>query len=125
MSFEPANHYVISGSGVSAVADVAPQSGRPSVSLEVDGQKIVEPKITVTFEGFVVQGTIETVPDSHTLVIRLVFPQVNLSEPAVTFSGFAVLVREFTSVGGPRLVSGPLQTYELRPVGGTASGVLS
>lgn len=125
MPLEPANHYVISGNGIDAVVDTAGLKGRPVVSLAVDGQPVPDPALTTTSEGFVVDATIEAVPDSHTIEIRLVFPEVNLSEQDVLFSGVAALTRELTSIGGPRLVSGPLQTYELRPVGGRASGVLS
>ena len=125
MPFEPANHYVISGNGIQAVVDTTGITGEPSVSLSVDGQRVVDPALSNTPEGFVVDATVEQVPDSHTLEIRLVFPEVNLSESDVLFSGVAALTRELTSIGGPSLVAGPLQSYELRPVGGTASGINS
>jgi hypothetical protein len=125
MPFEPANHYVISGSGISAVVDTASIAGKPSISLEVDGQSVPDPSLTTTTEGFVVDAVVESVPDSHSLGIRLVFPEVNLSEREAVFAGFAALTRSLTSIGGPALIAGPLQFYELRPVGGTASGVFS
>ena len=43
----------------------------------------------------------------------------------VTFAGFAALTRALTSFDGPRLVAGALHLYELRPVAGTASKVIS
>jgi len=125
MPFDPANHYVISGNGIDAVVDIASISGKPAISLAVDGQSVPDPNLTTTAEGYVVDAIVESVPDSHSLGIRLVFPEVNLSEPDVVIAGFAVLTRAATSIGGPRLVAGPLQSYELRPVGGTASGVTS
>jgi hypothetical protein len=67
----------------------------------------------------------ETVPDSHTIGICLTIPEVNLSEPVVTFAGYAALTTAQTTIGGTTLVPGPLHAYELRPVAGTASAVQS
>ncbi len=126
MVFTPANHYVISGLGIDGVVDTAGISGSPVVSLSVDDHLVRDASLATTQqEGIVVEGTVEEVPDRHTLGIRLTVPQVNLSDGPVTVSGFAALTRALTSVGGPGLVAGALHLYELRPVAGTASATVT
>jgi hypothetical protein len=125
VAFEQANHYVVTGGGIEAVVDTTSISGRPVVSLTVDGTSIADPSFAVTARGIVVDGVVKTVPDSHTIGICLTIPEVNLSEPVVTFAGYAALTTALTSIGGPALVPGPRHLYELRPVAGTASAVQS
>jgi len=125
MTFKQANHFVLTGKGIDAVVDTTSKSGRPVVSLTVDGLRVDDPLFAITSRGIVVEGTVETVPDSHTLEICLSFPEVNLAEDAVTFAGYAALTKELTSIGGPNLLSGPLHLYELRPLAGAASEVVS
>lgn len=123
MAFEQANHYVMSGKGINAVVDTAGVTGTPTVTLEVDGQSVNAPTLRTTPHGIVVDGAGAAVPDSYTVQISLTFPEVNLSEEQVPFSGFATLTTALTSIGGPSLVPGALRLYELRPVTGTASAV--
>jgi hypothetical protein len=125
VAFDPADHYVLTGMGIDAVVDTDELGGAAVVSLSVDGQQISGPSFTTTQHGIVVDATVESVPDSHSLLIRLTFPEVNVSGDSVTFTGFAALTRALTSIGGPRLVSGALYLYELRPLAGTASRVTS
>jgi hypothetical protein len=50
------------------------------------------------------------VPDDHTVEAVVTLPEVNLDDSrSETCAGFAVLVTERTSIGGPPLVAGPLQ----------------
>src|SRR6266568_3530538 len=52
------------------------------VSLTVDGRALRDPSLETTREGIVVRAIHEEVPDSHTLVVTVTVPQVNLeSEP--------------------------------------------
>jgi hypothetical protein len=125
VAFDPADHYALTGMGIDAVVDTSGLAGAPVVSLSVDGRQIRDPSFTTTQHGIVVDATVESVPDSHSLEIRLTFPEVNVSEEYVTFTGFAALTRALTSIGGPRLISGALYFYELRPVAGTASRATS
>jgi hypothetical protein len=72
------------------------------------------------------RGIHEEVPDDHTVEAVVTLPEVNLDDSrSETCAGFAVLVTERTSIGGPPLVAGPLQDYELRPLAVTASFVTS
>ncbi|MFL6136318.1 MAG: hypothetical protein ACJ74O_00755 [Frankiaceae bacterium] len=39
------------------------------------------------------------------------------------YAGFAIVTKVRTSIGGPRLADGAIQSYDLRPVGGIASEI--
>jgi hypothetical protein len=125
MPFNPANHFVVSGAGIDGTVDIASVSGKGVVSLTVDGRALRDPGLETTREGIVVRAIHEEVPDSHTLVVMVTIPEVNLDSGPQTGAGFAVLTTARTSIGGPRLVSGPLQLFELRPLAVTASIVES
>ena len=122
---ELANHYVISGNGIDAVIDTAGITGAPVVSLTVNGRSITGPALSTTSQGLVVEAVVDEVPDSHSIQIRLTVPEVNVGDEPVSFAGFAILTRALTSIGGPRLIAGARHLYELRPVAGTASKVIS
>ena len=121
MAFNPANHLVVSGAGIDGAIDLTSVSGEGVVSLTVDGQALRAPIVETTREGIVVRAIHEEVPDSHTVVVTVTIPQMNLDSEPQTGAGFAVLTTARTSIGGPALVSGPLQLFELRPLAVTAS----
>ena len=91
------------------------------VSLTVDGRALRDPSLEVTREGIVVRAIHEEVPDSHTLVVTVTIPQINLDSEPQTGAGFATVTTTRTSIGGPGLVSGALQLFELRPLAVMAS----
>jgi hypothetical protein len=72
--------------------------------------------------GAQVTVTLEEVPDLHTLTVTLLVPQINLGEGnESSLSTLAILTTHRTSIGGPGLVEGQLQTYEAVALEGTAS----
>jgi hypothetical protein len=125
MPLSAANHFVVSGAGIDGTVDITSFSGHGRVSLTVDGRELRAPSLETTREGIVVRAIHEEVPDSHTLLVTVTIPQVNLGADPQTGAGFAVLATARTSIGGPGLVSGPLQLFELRPLTVTASIVES
>lgn len=120
---ETANHFEISGKGVHGVIDTAGLTGRPVVSVEVDGHRVSNAELRVTPIGVEVSAMVSAVPDGYTVQLRLVLPEVGVDGEPVPFAGFAVLATALTSIGGPHLVDGPRHLYELRPLSGTASVV--
>ncbi|HEX2181706.1 MAG TPA: hypothetical protein VHH10_05435 [Rubrobacteraceae bacterium] len=71
--------------------------------------------------GALVTVTLEVNPDRHTLTVTLLVPQINLRGGTESrLSTLAVLTTHRTSIGGPGLVEGPLQTYEAVALEGTA-----
>ncbi len=70
--------------------------------------------------GRMVTVTLEIIPDSHELTLTLLLPQINLEGKGSAFESLAIQTRHLSSIGGPALVKGPLQTYEVLPLRGTA-----
>jgi hypothetical protein len=72
--------------------------------------------------GKLITVTLEVVPDSHTLTLTLLLPEINPSggqeDP---FSTLAIRTKHLTSIGGPDLVKGPLQTYDVLLLNGFAT----
>ena len=127
MAFISANHFVVSGGGIDGVVDTASLTGAGTASLTVDGRELRDPSIDHTFEGLVVKGIYEEAPDAYVISASITIPEVNLDSAAATCTGagFAVLTRQLTSIGGPRLVSGSLHLFDLRPLAVTASVIQS
>ena len=76
--------------------------------------------------GTLISVTLKSVPDSRTVVLSLLLPQVNTSAGS---SGVQVSVKALettirTSIGGPNLVKGQVQTYKAYSLKGTAKHVL-
>jgi hypothetical protein len=126
MSFIAANHFVVRGAGIEGTVDTSRITGDPVISFIVDGRELQAPSLVMTGDGVIVRGIHEQVPDDHTVEAVVTLPEVNLNQSqSETCAGFAALVTQRTSVGGPRLVAGPLQEYDLRPLAVTASTVTS
>jgi hypothetical protein len=71
--------------------------------------------------GTQVTVTLEVIPDLHILTVTLLVPQINLDEGNESpLSTLAILTTHRTSIGGPGLVEGQLQTYEAVELEGTA-----
>ncbi len=74
--------------------------------------------------GTLVSVTLEVIPDLHTLTLSVLIPQINLKgETERPLSTLAILTTHLTSIGGPGLVEGPLLTYEVVALEGTARHV--
>jgi hypothetical protein len=121
MPFNPANHFIVSGAGIEGTIDIAGVSGEGVVSVTVDGRALRAPSLEAAREGIVVRAIHEEVPDSHTLLVTVTIPQINLGSGPEMGAGFATLTTTRTSIGGPEQVSGPLKLFELRPLAVTAS----
>lgn len=118
----PANHYQISG-GADGVIDTAGFSGKPSVQITVDGQQIADAELQQTEIGLEVTGIVDAQPDLYTVHARLLLPRVNVHSDPVACAGLLILVRVATSIAGPRLIEGAVESYETRPVAGHATAV--
>jgi hypothetical protein len=70
--------------------------------------------------GKLITVTLEVVPDSHTLTLTLLLPKIHLRGQENSFATPAIHTRHLTSVGGPGLIKGPLQTYNVVLLQGTA-----
>jgi hypothetical protein len=125
MTNETANNYVLTGGGVEGTVDTTSITGKPVVDVRVGDRAVDAPELVGTELGLEVRGTLETIPDLREVRLTLILPVVNVDGAERTFAGVALITTTRTSIGGPRLVDGPLQSYELLPVSGTASAVQS
>jgi hypothetical protein len=125
MAFDAANHYEVSGHGVRAVVDTAGIDGRPIASLQIDGRTVDDATVSSTERGIEIDGVVAETFDAQVVLVGVILPRVNLDQDSETVSGLAILTTSRTSIGGPGLVRGSLQSYEVRPLAGTASFVES
>jgi hypothetical protein len=70
--------------------------------------------------GKLVTVTLEEAPDLHAISLTLLVPRVNLDGTESTVSTVAILTTQHTSIAGPQLVSGALQSYRTLPLEGVA-----
>jgi hypothetical protein len=89
-----------------------------------------------TPHGSLLTVQLKAIPDLETLDLTLLLPTINLPAPGDVvlrpplvagperFSTLAILTTTRTSIGGPGLVTGPLQSYRALEMSGEASEVL-
>jgi hypothetical protein len=71
--------------------------------------------------GTLVTVDLEFVPDLRSLAMTVLLPDINLgAEVEVNFATEAIFTSHLTSIGGPALVQGPLETYVFVSLVGTA-----
>ena len=68
--------------------------------------------------------TIEQIPDFQTVTFTLLLPDINLEGTETPFRTVGITTITRTSIGGPDLVKGPIQTYLPRIFRGTAHQVI-
>ena len=100
-------------------------TGQPQFNYHDDTRDVSASGDEITVErtalGTLVTVTLDSVPDLHTVTATLVLPDLGgLSGPVTHFGTFLVLTENRTSIGGPALVTGPLQRYTVVKGRGTA-----
>ena len=73
--------------------------------------------------GHQITVTIEQMPDLRTVTFTLLLPDINLEGAETRFRTVGITTITRTSIGGPDLVKGPIQTYFSRILWGTARQV--
>jgi hypothetical protein len=75
----------------------------------------------------VMAGPLETIPDLWEVTLTLLVPEINLigGGAATPIATVAIITTHHTTIGGPGLVQGALQTYEVVALQGTAQFVIS
>jgi hypothetical protein len=70
--------------------------------------------------------TLENIPDAQTVTLTLLVPAINLGQKRESqFDTAAIETTNHTTIAGPKLVTGPLQTYRVIELHGTAKIVQS
>jgi hypothetical protein len=74
--------------------------------------------------GRLVTVTLSTIPDLESVTLTLVVPAMNVDQSGAPIRTFAVITTNRTSIGGPALVKGQLQTYQRVALTGRAQHVV-
>jgi len=103
-------------------------TGRPRFDYHDETRNVAAEGDEIAVErgplGRLVTITLESVPDLHTLTVTLVLPDLGgFSRPITSFRTFAVLTTNRTTIGGPELITGPIQLYRVVRGDGTAQHV--
>lgn len=122
MASTPANQYELRDQ-VRGSVTTSGFGGQPVISLRVGADEARDAELTQTAFGVQVTALLNAAPDRDTTRLLLILPQVNVVDKPVEVTGVAVLVTSRTSIGGPALVSGAIESYAVLPVSAVASVV--
>jgi len=122
MRLVPANHYVLAGL-IAGTVDASGLDGTPVISLDFDGQPVRDPQVERTPFGLQMIALLDARPDLDSRHLLLLLPDVNVTGAPVSVPAVATVVTTRTSIGGPRLVNGPLHSYAIHSVAASASAV--
>jgi hypothetical protein len=122
------NVFELKGMGIALTYSTTSLNGQPQLTYK-------DRKRTLTFRGEeirqqdseigqLVTVTLEQVPDLRTETLTLILPAINLENTGTLFQTHAIITTHRTSVGGPNLVKGALQTYRIKTLRGTARIVI-
>jgi hypothetical protein len=117
------NHFELTGAGVRIVYDTNSLAGRPQLTYQDQQFTGSAIRVLASEIGQLVTVTVETVPDVRTVTLTLLVPTINTTGAATFFRTRAILTTKRTSIGGPQLVKGALQSYRVLALSGTAQVV--
>ncbi len=122
------NLFVITGAGIEITYSTSNIGGLPLLTykdkqraLTFQGDEIGQLESEI---GQQVTVIIEQTPDLQTVTFTLVLPTINLDQRESHFRTVGILTTHRTSIGGPDLVKGVLQTYLVKKLKGTARFVI-
>jgi len=122
------NLFELKGMGIELTYSTTSLSGQPQLTYK-------DMKRTLTYSGEEIRQldseigqqvtvTLEYIPDLHTVTLTLILPAINVEGTGTIFQTYAILTTHLTSIGGPELVKGVLQTYRMKTLRGTARTVI-
>ena len=122
------NDYELSCDGVTLTYSTTSFDGSPRLSFREGGRALdfsgEEIGTLATKLGTEVTVTLEVISDDRTVTLTLLVPAINLGEgPDIEFATVAIETTNLTTIGGPALITGPLQTYRVIELNGTAKRV--
>ena len=120
------NLYELQGDKVRITYSTSSISGQPQFNfsqgrkaLHLSGTDIQTVKTPI---GTLVTVTIDETPDLKKVLFSLVLPDVNLQQSGkkANIKTIGIITTIKTSIGGPTLTKGALQTYKVKNLAGTA-----
>ena len=127
---QQANLFELHNASLQVSYSASSLDGKPHLSYQKGGKTLnfrgSQLRQKQTEIGTLISVTLKAIPDSRTIVFSLLLPQVNVStnQPPtqVSIKAFESTIR--TSIGGPNLVKGQVQTCKVYSLRGTAQSVL-
>ncbi len=124
------NSYRLRGDGMEITYASSSYSGEPTFALGGPATDVrfrgdeIQTEETDTL-GRLVSVMTDAVADGYTDWLTLLIPPINVTpgEPA-SFSTVAIKTRRLTTIAGPDMIDGALQTYEVIPLEGMAELLL-
>jgi len=122
---EKANLFILSDEDMSVKYFSGDADSPPTLTFEnalynkqYTGEEI---EVTQTSLGNIVTAYVDANPDLNVLTFSLLVPDVNIKNSEVeSVTTIGILTNSLTSIGGPDLVDGQLQFYEVHNLIGTA-----
>ena len=126
-SHEP-NLFDLSGGDIRVHYSTSSIAGQPLLTYQDEQRQLSfsgdEIRRAETEIGAQVSVTLEAVPDLHTLSFTLLLPAVRLREGGAQVEAVGILTTHRSSIGGPQLLEGALQSYSPVTLCGEAQAVL-
>jgi hypothetical protein len=122
LDFVAASRYLLEGV-VAGTVETSSLGGTPRVSLQVYGDEVQRPQLRESVAGLEITGLLGERPDLDSTQLLLLLPRVNVADEPVEFAGVAIVVTALSTIGGPNVVNGVVQSYEIHPVVGRATAV--
>lgn len=122
------NLYELQGYRIKVTYSTTSIAGKPLLTFQ-QGRKTLnfsgsDIQTEQTPIGTLVTVTIDTVPDLKTVMLSMLLPGVNLQQSTkANIKAIGIFTTTKTSIGGPKLVKGALQTYKVVALSGTARTV--
>ncbi len=126
-----ANHYKLRDEKIRITYSSTSFDGTPRLDYEKGGRLLSfsgdQIREQASEMGTLVTVTLKALPDLRTVILTLLVPQVNLTEskPRRAIRTLAVVTTIRTTIGGPGLVDGPVQTYKALALRGSARHIVA
>jgi hypothetical protein len=121
------NRYELTGSNTEIIYSTTSFSGHPQLTYrdQKDQRSFsgAEIRSLNTEIGQQVTVTIEQIPDLHSITLTILIPTINLDRAESRFRTRAIFTTRRSSIAGPRLVKGVVQSYRVLALRGIARSV--
>jgi hypothetical protein len=125
------NRFVLQDSrtGTSITYSTSSSSGKPRFSYRDSRRRSTfigkEIRTTPSEIGTLVTVTLEAIPDLRVVTLTLLLPEIHLpSSGRAAFTTMAIVTTARTTIGGPGLINGAVQSYRTLTLRGTAQFVV-
>lgn len=137
---EEANRFVLTGEQTEITYATTSETGEPTLTYRGPmgpgpvGERPIESRTIVGSDirtersslGRLVTVYLDAMPDAATFDLTLLLPEINLAADGAPtpFATLMILTAHLTTIGGPGLIVGALQEYEVVELEGTAELVM-